>query len=66
MKLTHLALLAFVVLPACGSGDTIDAQACEPSDAGDECASVADDELTRDQMERHLDDLEREIQEPRQ
>lgn len=66
MKLTHLALIAFVVLPGCGSGDPIAAQACEQSDAGDECTSVADDELTRDQMERYLDDLEREIQEPRQ
>ena len=36
----------------------------EQNDAGNGCSSVADDELAGDQMERHLDDLEREIKEP--
>lgn len=66
MKLTHLALIAIVALPECGSGDPAKTLACEQTDPGDVCTSVAGDELTGEQMERHLDDLEREIQEPNQ
>ena len=65
MKLRWLPFVVLAFAAACGGSEPSTAVTCDRSDAGDPCDSVADDELTADQLEHHLDDLEREIQEPR-